>query len=406
MRIIRVSDQGILIQLMREIKVDPYGIEIMLPKAINYVIKINSLPSIQANILKQEMLSLGGDVAVTRDALTGKAKQTDCLIIGSLSHYRALSAKLNKQPFGLDKLSYGLSALIANYQKDSFKLDLGRFRLTAGRGRTLICGIVNLTVDSFSGDGLYRSPGHQVTRSPDLGYIFDYVQRMVEDGADVIDIGGESTRPGSVPVPLKEEMSRVIPVIKKIAKKINVPISVDTYKPEIAQAAVDCGASLINDISGLRDPRMIKVAASKKCGVVIMHCKGRPRTMQAKPRYDSLIDEIIAYLDKTIIRAEAGGIAKNKIIVDPGIGFGKTTLHNLQIIKRLREFKVLGQPILVGPSRKSFIGKILDLPPAERLYGTISASVLSANNGADFLRVHDVKEIRQAISVSDSIDNA
>ena len=405
MRIIRVSDQGILIQLMREIKVDPYGIEIMLPKAINYVIKINSLPSIQANILKQEMLSLGGDVAVTRDALTGKAKQTDCLIIGSLSHYRALSEKLKKQPFGLDRLSSGLSALIANYQKDSFKLDLGRFRLTCLRGRTLICGIVNLTADSFSGDGLFRCQEKKF-KSYDLGFILDYVCRMVEDGADMIDVGGESTRPGARPVPLREELCRTIPVIKMIAKKIKVPLSIDTYKPEVAESAIDCGASLINDISGLRDHRMIKVAASKKCGVVIMHCKGSPRTMQAKPRYGSLIEEIIAYLHKTIIRAEAGGVAKNKIIVDPGIGFGKTVSHNLQILKRLREFKVLGQPILVGPSRKSFIGKILDLPPAERLYGTISASVLAANNGADFLRVHDVKEIRQAISVADSIDNA
>ena len=229
---------------------------------------------------------------------------------------------------------------------------------------------------------------------------------MVEDGADVIDIGGESTRPGARPVPLREELCRTIPVIKRIAKKIKVPLSIDTYKPEVAESAIDCGASLINDTSGLRDPRMIKVAASKKCGVVIMHCKGSPRTMQAKPRYDSLIDEIITYLHNAITRAEAGGVAKNKIIVDPGIGFGKTASHNLQILKRLKEFKVLGQPILVGPSRKSFIGKILDLPPAERLYGTISASVLAASNGADFLRVHDVKEVSQAISVADSIDNA
>jgi dihydropteroate synthase len=405
MRIIRINDQDSLIQLMREIKVDPYGIEIMLPKAINYVIRLNSLPSIQANILKQEMLSLGGDVAVTRGALTGKAKNTDCLLIGSLCQYRRLCDKLKCQPFGLRMISGDLSAIIANYERDSFKLDFGRSRLTLKKGRTFIWGIVNLTPDSFSGDGLYKSQKPK-TKSPNIDYIIDYIWRMAEDGADAIDIGGESTRPAAKPVPLKEELARVIPVVKKIAKEIKLPVSVDTYKPEVAAAAIDCGASVINDISGLSDPRMIKVAAKKKCGVVIMHCKGRPQTMQKDPKYNSLIDEIITYLGKAIARAEEAGITKNKIIIDPGIGFGKTVSHNLQILKQLDEFKVLGQPILIGPSRKSFIGKILNQSPQERLYGTISASVLAAKAGANFLRVHDVGEVKQAVSIADSINNS
>ncbi|MFA5156030.1 MAG: dihydropteroate synthase [Candidatus Omnitrophota bacterium] len=403
MRIIQVSDQDALAKLMREIKVDPYGIEIMLPKAVNYVIKINSLPSIQANILKQEMLSLGGDVAVTRAALTGKARHTDCLIIGSLAQYRRLCEKLKRQPFGLSRFSTELSAVIADYERADFKLDFGRFRINAGMGNTRIWGIVNLTPDSFSGDGLYRKPGLEIR---DAGYIIDHIYRLVEDGADVIDIGGESTRPGALPVPLKEEVSRVIPVIKKIAKKIKVPISVDTYKPAVAEMAIDCGASVINDISGLRDQRMVKVAAKQKCGVVIMHCQGKPATMQVNPKYGSLIDEVIGYLRNAIIRAQDAGIGKDKIVIDPGLGFGKTLAHNLQIVKKLGEFKVLGKPILIGPSRKAFIGKILNVPAHERVGGTLCASVLAVNNGASFLRVHDVKEVKQAIIMANSITNA
>jgi dihydropteroate synthase len=396
MRIIRVDNRDSLAQLMREIKVDPYGIEIMAPKALAYVIKINSLPSIQANILKQEMLSLGGDVAVTRDALSGKAKDTDCLLIGNLAQYRGLSGKLKRQPFGLSRLAPESSALIAGYQKEGFRLNLGRYRLASANGRTLIWGIMNLTPDSFSGDGLGKIK--------DLGYALEFAEAMIADGADLIDLGGESTRPGARPVSLKEELARVIPVIRKIAKKIKVPISIDTYKPAVAEAALGCGASLINDIRGLSDPQMLRLAARKKCGVTIMHCKGNPRTMQDKPEYRALIDEVIDYLRKAVIRAQDAGVAGDKIIVDPGIGFGKTAEHNLQILRRLNEFKVLGKPILVGVSRKSFIGKILGLPAQERLYGTIAAAVLAAGNGASFLRVHDVKAVAQAIKIANSIN--
>jgi dihydropteroate synthase len=227
---------------------------------------------------------------------------------------------------------------------------------------------------------------------------------MVRDGADIIDIGGESTRPGAKPVSAKEEIARTVPVIKKISQKIKVPISIDTEKSEVAEQALDSGASIVNDISSLRyDKKMAKVAARYKAGLVLMHMQGRPRTMQKNPHYQSLIEEIIDYLDQSIKMAQDAGIDKEKIIIDPGIGFGKTLAHNLEILRRLREFKSLGRPILVGPSRKSFLGKILNVEPQERIMGTAAAVSLAIANGANIVRVHDVAQIRQVAKISDAI---
>ncbi len=380
---------------MQDIKVDPYGIEIMLPKASSFIVKIDSVSNITANILKQEMLSLGGDVAVARGALTGKAKKTDCLLMGNLAQFNRLTEKLNRQPFGLDGLAHNLSDSLTNFQKDEFSLSLGRGKLALRQGRTYIMGIVNLTPDSFSGDGLY---------GPSANKIIEYVQKLVEDGADIIDVGGESTRPGAKPVSLKEELERTIPIIKKLAKKIKAPISIDTYKPEVARQALDCGAVMVNDITGLNN-KMAKVVTNYKAGVVIMHMKGNPQTMEKNPAYDNLIDEIIGHLDKMISSAVSSGIDRERIIIDPGIGFGKTLKHNLEILNRSKEFSILGRPILVGSSRKSFIGKILNAGPQERIFGTISACVLAVKNGANIVRVHDVKAVKQALKVTDAILN-
>ena len=394
---------------MQDIKVDPYGIEIMLPKAVNHLVRINSISCITANILKQEMLSLGGDVAVARGALTGKSKKTDCLLMATLSQFNHFVEKLNRQPFGLDRLAHDLSDSLDNYQKDKFNLNLGRYKLALKEDRTYIMGVVNITPDSFSGDGLYKGlSATSLNRSQTKGTVpdrvSDFVAKMVEDGADIIDIGGESTRPGAWPVPVKEELKRTIPVIKKIAKKIKIPISIDTYKPEVARQALDNGAVMVNNITGLNN-KMAKIVSKYKAGVVLMHMKGNPRTMQNNPVYASLIDEVTEYLDRAINRAVAWGVDREKIIVDPGIGFGKALEHNLEILNRLKEFKILGRPLLVGPSRKSFIGKILNAGPQERAFGTVSACILAAKNGANMVRVHDVLAVKQAIKVLNAINN-
>ena len=263
--------------------------------------------------------------------------------------------------------------------------------------KTYIMGIVNVTQGSFSDGGLFFDKSKAITRAI----------QMVEEGADIIDIGGESTRPGSEPVHEEEEVRRTIPVIEALAKEISVPISIDTYKSRVASRALEAGASMVNDISGLRfDPDMPDVIAYHDVPTVIMHIKGTPKDMQQDPVYEALIPEIMEYLREGIQIAIKSGITEDKIIIDPGIGFGKTFEHNLDIIHNLRTFTSLGKPILIGPSRKAFIGKILgDVPPADRRDGTAAAVAISIFNGANIVRVHDVKEMVHVAKVADAIKN-
>lgn len=255
-------------------------------------------------------------------------------------------------------------------------------------------GILNLTPDSFSGDGIYNNIGSAIERA----------EKIVEEGAGIIDIGGESTRPGSEPVDLEEEIKRVIPVIKKLSRLIKIPISVDTRKSEVALQALDNGASIVNDITGLEhDARMLDVVGQYGAKVIIMHIKGEPLSMQQNPAYESLIPEIIDKLSRLVEMAEGKGVKKENIIIDPGIGFGKTFEHNLEILNNLSRFKILGKPVLVGPSRKSFIGNILGLEAKERIFGTAASVALAIKNGADIIRVHDVKEMREVAMVTDAI---
>jgi dihydropteroate synthase len=400
-RIVRFSRAQDAKVLMREMQVDPYGIEIMAPKALMVVLRVDALSPVCANILKQEMLSLGGDCAIARHALTVRRKKTDSLVFGTLAQVRRLSVKLRKQPFGLGLIGERIRESVDNYALDTFTLDLGGRRVRLGE-KTLIMGIVNLTPDSFSGDGLCRSKDAGRRTKVDIGEILAYVERMIADGADMIDIGGESSRPGARPVGLSAETARVIPVIKACAKRVRVPISVDTSKPEVARRALDNGALIVNDICGLRDVRMARVVASCRAGVVIMHMLGNPRTMQKDPSYLSVTGDIIAYLGKAMDRAAEAGISREGVILDPGIGFGKTVAQNLTILNNLSEFKVLGRPLLVGPSRKSFLGAILNAGLSERSLGTAATCVIAAMNGARIMRVHDVKAVRQALAVCDA----
>jgi dihydropteroate synthase len=264
--------------------------------------------------------------------------------------------------------------------------------------KTAVMGILNVTPDSFSDGNRYFDPLKAV----------EHALKMVEDGADIIDVGGESTRPGSEAVAPDEELRRVVPVIEAIAKRVAVPISIDTYKASVASAALNAGASIINDISGLKfDSDMAGVAAESGAYVIVMHIKGTPRDMQKDPVYSDLIEEVLDYLKESVRMAEAAGVERSRIIIDPGIGFGKTVDHNLQILKNLSDFRGLGLPILVGASRKTFIGKILDgAGTSERLEGTAAAVAIAVMNGADIVRVHDVKEMAKVVKVADAIKRA
>jgi len=255
-------------------------------------------------------------------------------------------------------------------------------------------GVINVTPDSFSGDGL----------GPDVEAAVAQGERFAAQGVDILDIGGESTRPGAEPVPVEEEIARVVPVIEQLAKRVRVPLSIDTYHAATARAALEAGAHLVNDITGLRgDPKMAAVVAQFDVPVVIMHIQGTPRTMQQNPTYEDVIADIRRYWEEGIDLAVRAGINPEKIIVDPGIGFGKTVGHNLEILRRLRELTALGRPILVGTSRKSFIGKVLDLPVDQRLEGTAASVALAIANGADLVRVHDIPAMIRVARMADAI---
>jgi dihydropteroate synthase len=274
------------------------------------------------------------------------------------------------------------------------RLSWAGFTLDFSR-RTYIMGILNVTPDSFSDGGTFYKETEAVA----------HALQMAEDGADIIDIGGESTRPGSEAVPLEEELKRTIPVINTLARKIRIPISIDTYKAEVARRALDAGASMVNDISGLKfDPEMPRVVSRRKVPVVIMHIRGTPKDMQQNPVYRDLIPEVRESLRGGIKLALDAGISDDMILVDPGIGFGKTFTHNLEILNNLEAFAAMGKPVLVGPSRKAFIGKILgDALPDERLEGTAAAVAVSIMHGAHIVRVHDVKEMVKVAKVTDAI---
>ncbi len=272
-------------------------------------------------------------------------------------------------------------------------LDIRGRRLILGP-TTRLMGIVNVTPDSFSDGGVFFDPERAV----------EHALALACEGADILDVGGESTRPGSLPVPADEELARVLPVIRKLRPRTGVLISVDTTKSAVARAALDAGADIVNDTSALRDdPEMAAVVARSGAAVVLMHMKGTPRTMQEAPHYDDLVGEIRSFLAARCRAAEAAGIAAERIIVDPGIGFGKTAEHNLALIERLDAFRDLGRPLCVGFSRKAFIGRVLGLPPGERLEGTIAAAVLSVSRGAEILRVHDVGPVARAVRMAEAI---
>ena len=267
------------------------------------------------------------------------------------------------------------------------------------RGKTLtlgtqthVMGILNVTPDSFSDGGCYL----------DVQQAVKHAETMIAEGATLIDIGGESSRPGASPVSVAEELARVVPVVCTLIDTVDVFISVDTSKAEVARQALEAGAHIVNDITALcGDPAMATVIAEMNAGVILMHMKGTPRTMQRAPQYDNVVNEIRLWLKERVQNAEAYGIGPERIIVDPGIGFGKTTEHNLEILKRLSEFRELDKPILVGTSRKSFIGNVLGVPVTERVEGTAATVCWAIAHGADIVRVHDVKANVRAAQMMD-----
>jgi dihydropteroate synthase len=262
--------------------------------------------------------------------------------------------------------------------------------------RTLVMGVLNVTPDSFSDGGEFLDPEAAV----------EHGRRMVADGVDILDVGGESTRPGSDPVSASDEHDRVVPVIERLAAELDVPISIDTMKSDVASAALKAGASIVNDVSAARDPAMLDVVRDAGAGLVLVHMLGEPKTMQREPEYDDVLREVHAYLVKRVDAAVEAGIARDRLCVDPGIGFGKTADHNLTLLKHCFAFRDIRVPVVFGPSRKAFLGKLLDAEPDDRLEGTAAAAAWLASRGVHIVRVHDVREVSRVVRVIDAIRHA
>ena len=400
-RFVSADEKTVTAELAR-VGVQDTGQEIMWRKVSFLPIRLEGLSCVAANVLKQEMLARGGDCAVHRDCLTLVRDTTSVLLIGTRVQYDDLLGKLAGQDFGLPEIGEQISDLLDNLHAPLENLRLGDHILPLGE-RTLVMGILNVTPDSFSGDSV----------GDDVDAAVEQARRMKAEGADILDVGGQSTRPGSDPVTVEEELRRVLPVVKRLVGPdgVALPISVDTSRAEVAEAALKAGAHIINDITGLRDePEIAQVVAKHNAALVLMHIQGTPQDMQQNPHYDDLLGEVSAYLRESVMRAVEAGIPRSRIWIDPGIGFGKNLGHNLELLRRLSELKSLGCAILVGTSRKSFIGRILARdrggelpPPQERVTGTGATVAVSIANGASIVRVHDVAPAVEVARITDAI---
>ncbi len=395
MRYLHITSSAQAENELKRVGVDRPGIDAMIPKMENINLLLEGIECKIANILKQEMLSIGGDIAVARGSVSCSIDRTDAVIIGTMKQVRRLADKIAPQPFTLRDISEDIRRVLGNITRDTFVLKTPKREITIG-GRTLIMGILNMTPDSFSDGGMFGSVDEAVK----------HALKMEENGADIIDIGGESSRPGSEAVPVKDELDRVIPLIEKLEGLLSIPISIDTTKSDVASLAIEAGAEMVNDISAMRfDAKMPEVVADCRVPVVLMHMRGAPKTMQEGDlSYRSLMGEITGFLEGSMENARSSGVDVENIVVDPGIGFGKSTADNLAILRHLSELKSLGRPIMVGTSRKRFIGEITGEDLARNcVEGTAASVVASIMNGADIIRVHDVGFMKKLSRIADEI---
>ncbi len=368
--------------------VDPAGIDIMEAKSRHHLIRLDDIDLRAALILKQDMLSLGGEAALSREAAGLHIRQTPVLLMGTTRQLRGLVSKMKGQPFKLADLSGSIEELLEKVDNGSRYVVGGQDILSGGR--KAVVGILNVTKDSFYDGGKYAERDSAVARG----------MEMAAQGADIIDVGGESTRPGARPVSAKEEIERVIPVIRDLKAEGVKRISIDTTRSEVAEKAIQEGAGIVNDISGMTfDPKMLHVAAASEASVILMHTRGRPETMQEDLVYDDLMGEVFSCLENAMDLAMDEGIPAERICLDPGIGFGKSPEQNLELISRIGELRSLGAAVMVGASRKSFIGALTGADVEHRMPGSVGAAVAAALKGADMVRVHDVAETVQAMAV-------
>lgn len=387
-----INDKEEARYLLNQIGVDQAAYNYLTPKAVFRCIKLKDIPCRWANVIKQEMLSKGGEAAVSRESLYAKG-DTDILLMGTVKHYRMLVEKLQAQPAALKKLGTEIKIILDNLEPNQFTMKLPRGKTLEFGHKTHIMGILNITPDSFSDSGQYYEEEKAFARALE----------MVEQGADIIDIGGASTRPDSQIVGAQEELARVINLVKRLSRE-DVIISIDTFRAVVARESLAAGAHIINDIGRLQlDKELLPVLAEFQAPVILMH--NRLQFKQGLP-YQDLVTDIITELEESIAEGINGGLNPGQIIIDPGLGFGKDMQQNIILLNRLKDFKSLGKPILIGASRKSFIGKLLDVEVADRLEGTLAVTAISIMNGADIIRVHDVEENVKVARLTDAVVHA
>ncbi len=379
--------------IMQKIGVDEIGIRVMSPKTSYKYIYLKDMTLTQCHIIKQVALSNDTDAAVHKQVITGKVEKSDILLFGTLKQLNRIADSLSHQQFKLKEVAAEIKKIVENKKNRLWKFRGKELDLSEKKA---IMGILNVTPDSFSDGGKFNKIDDALTRC----------ETMIKEGADIIDVGGESTRPGAGKVNLDEELERVIPVIEKIKQNFDLPVSIDTYKSMVAIEAANAGVEIVNDISGLNfDDNMADVIAENKLGCCIMHILGTPEDMQKNPYYDDVIDEINDYFKGAIEKGLKAGIETESMVIDPGIGFGKRVIDNVTILNRLGEFNIHGLPVLIGLSRKSFMGKILGLDVDDRLYSTLGAQIVAFMRGADIIRVHDVKAAYDSLRIAEAIVN-
>jgi dihydropteroate synthase len=394
---VRVLDATTPSEIAREVErtdSDPEGVGIMTRKGRILPVRLDGISLKAAPLLKQEMLALGADSAHAKGVADLSVEQTAVVLLGTPGQYAHLIPKLRRQPFQLKAVADALEAVLGNYSRSGPRLLEGLHRsITLGES-TAVMGVLNITPDSFSDGGLFDQPDVAIARGLEIQ----------AEGAQILDVGAESSRPGSTPISADQEIDRLRGVLPALHDRLSILVSVDTQKPEVARVALDMGADLINDVSGLRDPEMRRVIARSGAPAVVVHMRGTPETMQTNLEYADLRDEVYSALARAVATAVQDGVAPEQLLVDPGLGFGKSPEQNLDLLHHLTEFRSVGCPVVVGASRKLFLGKALGGAPTEdRLEASLAAAVIAALGGAAVVRAHDVAPTVRALAVADAV---
>ena len=393
----RILEAATFRELAREIErtaSDPEGVGIMTRKGRIFPIRLKGVPLRAAPLLKQELLAVGADSAHARGIADHSVDASDVVVLATWGQYRRVLPKLARQPFQLGGIATAIDRALHHYTSRAPRTVRGLHRSFVVGRRTLVLGVLNVTPDSFSDGGRYLEPDAAVA----------HARSIVDEGADLVDIGAESTRPGAAPISPEMEWGRLAPVLGRLVEAVPVPISVDTRSAEVARRALDAGADLVNDVGGLRDPAMRAVVARTGAPVIVMHMRGEPATMQTDTRYADVRSEVYDSLAQALADARADGVEAGQFLVDPGLGFGKSAEQNVELLAHLGEFRCLGAPVVIGASRKSFLGSLTGgAPVSVRLEAGLAAAVIGWLHGASVVRTHDVRPTVRALALCDAV---